>query len=81
MTTQPEQGFLITTGQMYAELRSLNETVVRMDAKIDNLNQHGSDLNDHESRLRSIEQTMWRAAGAAAVVGAAGGVVAQFLMK
>lgn len=78
---QQEAGFLVTPGQMYAELRSLNETVVRMDAKLDNLNQHGTDINDHETRLRLVEQTVWRAAGAAAVLGAGGGFVLQLLMK
>ena len=78
---QPEAGFLVTPGQMYAELRSLNETVVRMDAKIDNLAQHGTDINDHESRLRAVEQTVWRAAGAAAVLGAGVGVLAQFVVR
>lgn len=78
---QQEAGFLVTPGQMYAELRSLNETVVRMDAKLDNLNQHGTDLNDHETRLRLVEQAVWRAAGAAAVLGAGGGFVLQLLMK
>lgn len=78
---QQEAGFLVTPGQMYAELRSLNETVVRMDAKLDNLNQHGTDINDHETRLRLVEQAVWRAAGAAAVLGAGGGFILQLLMK
>lgn len=81
MTVQSESGFFVTPAQMYAEMRSLHETVVRMDAKIDGLGQQATEISDHESRLRVLEQTVWRAAGAAAVLGAGVGVMAQFLMR
>lgn len=82
MTVQhAEPGFLVTPAQMYAEVRSLHETVIRMDAKIDNLNGQAAEITDHESRIRTVEQAVWRAAGAAAALGAAGGVILQILIK
>ncbi|MCM3778995.1 hypothetical protein [Microbacterium hydrocarbonoxydans] len=33
------------------------------------------DVDDHETRLRSLEKWVWRAGGIAAAIGAAGGAV------
>jgi hypothetical protein len=70
---------------MYQELRSLSDGVTRVETKLDTIGQGlsevGKDVADHESRIRSLEQTVWRAAGGAAVLGAGAGVIAQFLMR
>jgi hypothetical protein len=78
-------GVYISSAQMYQELRSLSDGVTRVETKLDTIGQGltevGKDVADHESRIRSLEHALWRASGAAAVIGAAGGVIAQFLMR
>lgn len=82
---ETDQGVLITTTQMYAEMRSLHDTVTRIDTKLDGLITSDADtaktLADHETRLRHLEQRMWRASGVAAVLGAGAGIAAQVLMR
>jgi septal ring factor EnvC (AmiA/AmiB activator) len=55
----PEQGVVISTAQMYTEVRDLAKTVSRIEAKIDGvLNETRdirADLADHETRLRALE--------------------------
>ncbi|MER5916202.1 hypothetical protein ABT124_38805 [Streptomyces sp. NPDC001982] len=83
--TPQDPGVYISSPQMYQELRSLSDGLIQVETKLDtigqNLTEVGKDVADHESRIRSLEHTMWRASGAAAVLGAAGGVLAQFLMR
>jgi hypothetical protein len=78
-------GVYISSAQMYQELRSLSDGVTRVETKLDTIGQGltevGKDVADHESRIRTLEHTMWRASGAAAVVGVAGGIIAQILMR
>lgn len=78
-------GVYISSAQMYQELRSLSDGVTRVETKLDTIGQGlsevGKDVADHESRIRALEHTIWRAAGGAAVLGAGGGIVAQFLMR
>jgi hypothetical protein len=70
---------------MYQELRALSDSLTRVETKLDTIGQGlsevGKDVADHESRIRALEQTVWRAAGGAAVLGAAAGVIAQFLIR
>ena len=81
----PDSGVYISNGQMYQELRSLSDGVTRVETKLDTIGQAlsdvGKDVADHESRIRALEHTIWRAAGGAAVLGAGAGIVAQFLMR
>ena len=86
MTAPAEpSGVYISSAQMYQELRSLSDGVNRVETKLDTIGQGltelSKDVADHESRLRTLEHTIWRAAGGAAVLGAGAGVVAQFLMR
>lgn len=85
MTPAEPAGVYISNGQMYQELRSLSDGVTRVETKLDTigqaLNDVGKDVADHESRIRTLEHMVWRAAGGAAVFGAGAGVVAQFLMR
>ncbi|RMB79961.1 hypothetical protein CTZ28_43010 [Streptomyces shenzhenensis] len=70
---------------MYQELRSLSTGVTRVETKLDTIGQGvtevAKDVADHESRIRALEETRWRVAGAAAVLGAAAGVAGQYLMR
>jgi septal ring factor EnvC (AmiA/AmiB activator) len=82
--TVPETGVVITTTQMYQELRSLSNGVTRVETKLDGIAQGltdlGKDVADHETRIRVLEQKIWRAAGSAAVLAAGGGLLAQYLI-
>ncbi|MEU1302765.1 hypothetical protein [Streptomyces shenzhenensis] len=56
-----------------------------METKLDTIGQGvtevAKDVADHESRIRTLEHTVWRAMGGAAVLGTAGGVLAQYLLR
>lgn len=62
----------ISTVQMYAEVRTLAETVGRIESKLDGLlaetRDIRSDLSDHESRLRALERARWPLPSLAAAV-------------
>ncbi len=108
--TPPDPGVYIPPGQMYAELRSLSDSLVRVETKLDGiargLNEVGKDVADHEVRIRAVEhgttdrqkndasrvdgiearvsgveRRVWMATGAATVIGTAGGILAQALMR
>jgi predicted nucleic acid-binding Zn-ribbon protein len=85
MTTPHDPGVYISSSQMYQEMRSLHDALTRVETKIDSFSNDAKSLADkhadHESRIRALEQTVWRAAGGAAVLGAGAGIVAQFLMR
>jgi hypothetical protein len=85
MATPDPAGVYISSAQMYQELRSLSDGLTRVETKLDGIGQGltdvGKDVADHESRIRALEHTMWRAAGGAAVLGAGAGIAAQFLMR
>ncbi|MEV0480814.1 hypothetical protein AB0I69_09425 [Streptomyces sp. NPDC050508] len=70
---------------MHQEVRSLSDDVTRVETKLDIIGQTlsdvGKDVAGHESRIRALEHTSWRAAGGAAVLGAGAGIVTQFLMR
>lgn len=52
------------------------ETIVEnLDKKIDKI------IDDHEGRIRSLEKLVWRASGAATVIGALGGGLIGYLTK
>ncbi|MFJ9029802.1 hypothetical protein ACIRQP_14965 [Streptomyces sp. NPDC102274] len=70
---------------MYQEVQKLGRSVDRIELKLDEVLRETtdirSDVSDHETRLRALEQTVWRAAGGAAVLGAGAGILAQFIMR
>jgi hypothetical protein len=82
-TPPADPGVYISSAQMYQEMRSLHDVVTRVETKIDGFTNQaqalGQDIADHETRLRVLEKTVWRAAGAAAVLGAGAGIVASLL--
>lgn len=85
MSTAPDPGVYISSAQMYQELRSLSDGLTRVETKLDTIG-HGvtelsKDVADHETRIRGLEHTVWRAAGGAGVLGAAAGVIAQYLIR
>lgn len=53
--------------------------LARVEGKIDGiaatLARHDLDLDDHETRIRVLEASRWKWAGAAAAIGAASGVI------
>lgn len=51
----PPEGVYIPTGQMYAQLQTLESTVNRVESKLDQLGQQQAQIADHETRLRDIE--------------------------
>lgn len=57
---------VITTKELYDEVRATHDEVKAMRVEV-------AKINDHETRLRSLERKVWGAAGAAAVLG--GGLV------
>lgn len=70
---------------MYQEMRSLHDAVSRVETKLDGMRdgyvEVRRDVADHETRIRGLEKAIWRAAGAAAVIGAGAGVAVQLLGK
>ncbi|MEU8704218.1 hypothetical protein [Streptomyces sp. NPDC048565] len=81
----PDSGVYISNGQTYQEVRDLARTVDRIELKLDEVLNETKDIRgdvaDHEARLRSLEATVWRAAGGAAAIGAGTGLLAQFLIR
>ena len=55
MTSPPPDGVVVTPEQMYAEVRGLHDTVIRMDGKLDALGQQKTVVDDHEVRIRDLE--------------------------
>jgi hypothetical protein len=54
--TPEPPGVVITFGQVYAEVRQLHDAVTQMDAKLDQLATQKTELDDHEHRLRALEE-------------------------
>ncbi|MFE7624614.1 hypothetical protein [Streptomyces sp. NPDC057509] len=74
--TPQDPGVYIPPGQMYQELRSLSDGMVRVETKLDSIGQGltdlGTDVADHEARLRSLERGRWPLPTIAALAGVAG---------
>ncbi|MFJ2702962.1 hypothetical protein ACIO3R_07155 [Streptomyces sp. NPDC087428] len=66
----------IPPGQMYQELRSLSDGMVRVETKLDGIGQGltelGTDVADHETRLRSLERGRWPLPTIGVLAGVAG---------
>lgn len=71
-----ESGVVITTHEMYQELRQVHDEVREMRS---DFREFTRDRQDHESRLRALEARVWQASGAAIILGALAGYVAQFI--
>lgn len=58
-----DPGVYISPAQMYQEVRSLAQTVSRVETKIDGFLDETKDirgdLSDHEQRLRTLERSRW----------------------
>lgn len=75
-TPIPDGSVIITPTEMYAEMRATHTAVQQIASKLDGV---PATLADHESRLRAVEKAVWRAAGAATVLGAAAGAAVSLL--
>ncbi|MFE6865998.1 hypothetical protein ACFVFS_05540 [Kitasatospora sp. NPDC057692] len=66
-------------------MRRIADGQIRMEGKLDRLlddrTEDRETLGDHEQRLRSLEFRVWMAMGAAAVLGASGGALAQLIAR
>lgn len=77
MTTPADPtGVIITTSQMYAEMRAMSTTTTRIEGKVDALTGLGASVADHETRLRAVERRLWAIPGAGILIGVAGVLVA-----
>lgn len=78
MSNPQDPGVVITTTQMYGEVRELSRKVDRIETKLDailNDNQEiKNDLADHETRLRSLERARWPMPTIGILAGVAGAV-------
>ncbi len=76
----PESGISLLA--VYDKVSSIDTKVEALMARVDERLQSGADkIDDHENRLRGLEQARWRAAGAYALISfATSGVVASLLV-
>lgn len=78
MPPSEEPGIVITAHEMYQELREVHDEVKGLRSDFREL---ARDRSDHESRLRALEARVWQASGAAIILGALAGYVAQVLSR
>jgi hypothetical protein len=86
--------FKINTREVWKDLQELRKEVAadaantrdmlaRIDGKLDiyalGINTAATTIEDHESRIRQMEKTIWRSAGAAAIIGAGAGILTSFI--
>jgi len=70
VTAPPEGPAVITLREVYDLVLE-----VRSEVALLKTTELKHDVEDHETRLRTVERWQWRAAGIAAAIGAAGGAV------
>ncbi|MCW8217136.1 hypothetical protein H5I60_10940 [Streptomyces griseolus] len=74
--TPQDPGVYIPPAQMYQELRSLSDSLTRVETKLDGIGQGltdlGKDVADHETRLRALERARWPLPTIGALTGVAG---------
>jgi hypothetical protein len=80
--TTPEPGVYISARQMWDKLCQVSEEVrgIRSDLK-STVKSHGTQLGDHETRMRALERRVWTASGAAAAIGTGAGYALQYLSR
>ena len=67
---------------IYDKVASVDSKVGALTARVDEQLAHGQrKMDDHETRIRLLEQAKWRAAGAAGTVGALAGGAAGSLLS
>lgn len=67
----------ISLREVYDVLVEVRDDVTALKTSMDSTK---TDVADHETRIRGLEKLVWKAAGAAAVVGSGGGwLVSTFL--
>ena len=72
----------VTQQDIYDRIADVDVKVEKLIARVDERLDHGGrKLDDHEARLRLLEQAKWRAAGAAGSVGALAGGAAGSLLS
>lgn len=97
MTTEADfREFKITTREVWRDLqdfrtetRAENAEIREMLSTIDNkldvvtvtMGHTTKFVDDHETRIRAIEKTMWRAVGAAAFLSGLAGIAASFIAR
>ncbi len=78
----PDPGVVISSAQMYQELRALADGVTRVEAKLDAIGQGLSDLSkdvaDHETRIRALERARWPLPTIGVLAGVAGAATGAF---
>lgn len=76
--TPAEAGIYISLPQMYEEVKTLTQTVGRIEGKLDQSLRENADLrtsvNDHEARIRSLERGRWPLPTVGVLGGLAGAV-------
>lgn len=85
MTDGTQQEIRITLKEVWAAQQEQGKMLIEMSGDLKRfLDSHGrldATVNDHESRLRSLEKLIWTAAGMGSIVGAAIGIVVNLLLK
>lgn len=85
MTDGTQQEIRITLKEVWAAQQEQGKMLIEMSGDLKRfLDSHGrldTTVNDHESRLRSLEKLIWTAAGMGSIVGAAIGIVVNLLLK
>jgi hypothetical protein len=61
---------MIGLDDIWAVVTETRDTVKGLESKLDNVSDTSK---DHESRIRALEKVIWKAAGFACAIGAAGG--------
>jgi hypothetical protein len=71
-TPIPEGSVVVTPTEVYAEVRATHDEVKSVSAKLDALPvaDHARAIDDHETRIRTLESARWPLPSLAAVIGA-----------
>jgi hypothetical protein len=72
----PDPGVVITSGQVYAEVRQMHDAMTRMEVKLDTVANQRTAIDDHEKRLRALERARWPLPTIGALIGIAGVILA-----
>lgn len=85
MATEDPHEVRITIREVWTILQKQDGLLTRMAANLerslDNHDRLDRRVTDHEARLRTLEQKVWAASGAAALMGAVIGTLFNFLIK
>jgi len=62
----------VTTADLFRELRTISETVIRLEERV-------AAVGDHETRIRQLERFRFTLLGASSTVGALAGIASSLL--